>query len=160
MYKCEQERQDLVKKDHRRKQNAMMDMTEQADSFCGKQHSGSVVISAFREIEKMLDAEGRRVWIHVEADRTWLTIGHGARVGDKEECATTLKYQVDLSDQAMSSSLWQIVDAGSRKEHLLGNEHEIAGGDNGKSVTDIASQDIVDDFTATLDAYTCEKTRS
>lgn len=160
MYKCEQEQQDLVKKNHRRKQNTMADTTEQSDSFCGRQHSGSVVVAAFREIEKMLDGEGCRVWIHVEADHTWLTIRHEAMVGGEEECATTLKYQVDLSGHAMTSSLRQMVDVGAQKERLVSNEHEIAGVASGKSITDMTSQDVVDDFVTTLEAYKIAKRES
>jgi hypothetical protein len=131
----------------------MVAVKERSDSFCEKRHSRDVVIPALREIEKLFEAAGSGVWIHVEANRAWLTIGHGAMMSGRMECAERLKYQVEVSGRSMISSLCQMTGVGAQKN----GEHEIAGDAGGKNVADVTSKDIIDDFTAEFEAYTNRK---
>ena len=160
MYKWKQEPQDRIEEDRRHNDDTMVATKEKSDLSCRRKYSGDVVISAFREIEKSLAAELGRVWIHVQANRAWLTIGYGARVSGKKVCTNRLKYQVEVSDQTMKSSLCQMMGVGPQKEHSVGDEHEIAGDANGKNIDDITSKDIIDDFMSTFDGYTNKKTES
>ncbi len=160
MCKWQQEPQDHSAKDRRHDEDAIVAVKRRSDSFCAKQYSGDVVIPAFREIEKQFEAEGTRVWIHVEANRTWLAIGCRAAFGDKEECTKRLKYQVEVSGQTMKSRLYQIMSVGLQKECPIGDAHEIAGNASGKNIADITSKDIIGDFTAAFEGYADKKMKS
>ncbi|MHC4353640.1 MAG: hypothetical protein ACYTE3_12655 [Planctomycetota bacterium] len=160
MCKRKQELQDLIKKDRQHNDNTMVAMKEQLDSCCGRQYSGDVVITAFREIEKVFQADGRRVWIHVKAGRTWLTVGYGAKVSGKKEYEKQLKYQVEVSGKTMKSRLCQMRSAELQKEYPIGDEHEIAGDAGGKAIADITSKDIIDDFIAAFEGYANKKPKS
>lgn len=158
MYKWKQGPQDRIEEDRRHNQDTMVAMNEQSDTSRGRQCLGDVVISAFREIEKSLEAEESRVWIHVEANRTWLTVGYGAKVSGKKEYGKRLKYQVEVSGQTMKSTLYQLMGVGPQKEYPIGDGNEIAGDARGKDIADITSKDILDDFMATFEGYTNKKT--
>ena len=153
MRKRQQEPRDLIKKDRQRDDDTMVAVKERSDSFCERRHSKDVVIPALREIEKSSEAGGSGVWIHVEANRAWLTIGRGTRVSGRIECTERLKYQVEVSGQAMISSLCRMIGSGPQKEHRINDEHEIAGDASGKNIADVTSKDIVDDFMAAFEAY-------
>lgn len=160
MYKWKQERQDRIEEDRRHNGNARVAMKEHSDTSPERRCFGDVVVSAFREIEESLDGKEGRVWIHVEANRTWLTIGCAAEAGDEKEGGKRLKYQVEVTGQTMKSRLYQLMSAEPQKECSIGDEREIAGGTRGKDIADITSKDIIDDFMATLAGHANQKKKS
>jgi len=152
MCKWKQELQDLIKKDRQHKENIGVDIKEQLNSFCGEQYFEGVVIPAFREIEKVFKDNGGHVWIHWEANHAWLTMGNGARVSGKKEYTKEVKYEIIISGRIMKSRLYQLMSFGPQKEYPM-DEHELTDGAKPKSIDDITSNDIIDDFMAGYEKY-------
>lgn len=151
---------DLIDEDRQRKENGAVIIREALDSFCGKQHFQDVVIPALREIEKIFKDNGSQAWIHWEANRAWLTIGYGAKVGGKREYTKEVKYQVEVLGHTMKSRLYLMMNHGPQKEYPIADEHELAGEVTGANIAGITSKDITDDFMSAFEAYVNRQTKS
>jgi hypothetical protein len=152
MCKWKQELQDLIKKDGQHKENTGVAIKEQLNSFGGKQYFEDVVIPAFREIEKEFKDNGHNVWIHWEGNHAWFTIGYGAKLSDRKEYTKEVKYEITILGGRMKSRLYQLMGFGPQEEYPI-DEHQLTDGAKGKSVDDITSEDIRDDFIVAYKAY-------
>ncbi len=153
MYKWKQELQDLIKKDRQQKDNIVENIKEQLNSFSGKQYFEDIVMPVFQEIKTVLEENGSHVCIESEANYAWLTIGYADMESSKKEDTKELKYEITISGQMMESRLYLLMSFGPQKEWPIGDENELAGYPNGKSISDITSEDIREDFIAMYGAY-------
>lgn len=151
MYKWKQELQDLIKKDRHQKDNIVVNIKEQLNSFSGQQYFEDIVMPVFQEIKTVLEENGSHVCIESEANYAWLTIGY--MESSKKEDTKELKYEITISGQMMESRLYLLMSFGPQKEWPMGDENELAGYPNGKSISDITSEDIREDFIAMYGAY-------
>lgn len=153
MCKWKQELQNLIKKDCQQKDNILVSVKEQLNSFCGKQYFENIVMPAFQEIKTVLEENGSHVCINSEANYAWLTIGYADMESGKKEDIKELKYEITISGRLMESRLYLLMSFGPQKEWPMGDENGLAGYPNGKSISEITSEDIREDFMAMYGAY-------
>jgi hypothetical protein len=152
MCKWKQELQDLIKKDRQHKENTGAAIREQFRSSCGEQYFEDVVMPAFQEIKTVFEENSSHVWIECEVNHACLIIGFADMASGKEEYTKEMKYEITISGRMMKSRLYQLISFGPQKEYPI-DEHELTDGAKGKSIDEITSNDIIDDFMAAYEKY-------
>jgi hypothetical protein len=152
MCEWKQELQALIKKDRQHKESTGAAIREQSKSFYGEQYFEDVVRPAFQEIKTVFEENSSHVWIECEANHACLIIGCADTASGKEEYTKEMKYEVTISVRIMKSRLYQLMSFGPQKEYPI-DQHELTDGAKVKSIDDITSNDIIDDFMVAYKKY-------